>query len=244
MVLFSRLPILARFAGAALLACVSVLSPVNGAEHPSPPAPATDTGQTLKHPRVMALGDSLMAGYNLPPGQSVPDHLSQLLERDGTPVVMINGGVSGDTSAGGLARLERMLKNRPDVVILELGANDALQGINSKETRINLNMILHRLRRDSVRVLLLGMRAPPYMEIDYSTDFNAVYPELAVMHGIPLVPFFLEGVAGNPALLQPDGMHPTNEGTETIAHHILPWLKPLVMQPVTHEAASGPEAEP
>lgn len=185
-----------------------------------------------------------MAGYNLPPGQSVPDHLSRLLEQDGTPVVMINGGVSGDTSAGGLARLEWMLKDRPDIVILGLGANDALRGINPKETKINLNAILHRLRRDSVRVLLLGMLAPPNMGIDYSTDFNAVYPELAVMHGIPLVPFFLEGVAGNPALLQPDGMHPTNEGTETIARHILPWLKPLVIQPVTHKAAFGPRPNP
>ncbi|NKD76953.1 arylesterase [Haematospirillum sp. H1815] len=215
---------IARVAGAALFAYAAILSPVNGtgrAVH------AADTGASSSQPKLMALGDSLMAGYNLPPGQSVPDQLARLLEEKGIPVTMINAGVSGDTSAGGLSRLDWMLKESPNIVMLGLGANDALRGINPKETRVNLNTILHRLRRDNIEVLLLGMLAPPNMGKEYATEFNAIFPELAVMHSIPLVPFFLDGVAGNPALLQADGMHPTERGTEAIARHILPWVESL-----------------
>ncbi|NKD44685.1 arylesterase [Haematospirillum jordaniae] len=224
MALFLRLPAIARVAGAALFAYAAILSPVNGTGHA---VHAADTGPSSSRPRLMALGDSLMAGYNLPSGQSVPDQLARILEEKGMPVTMINAGVSGDTSAGGLARLDWMLKESPDIVMLGLGANDALRGIDPKDTRINLNTILHRLRRDNIAVLLLGMLAPPNMGKEYTTEFNAIFPELAVMHNVPLVPFFLDGVAGNPTLLQADGMHPTERGTEAIARHILPWVESL-----------------
>lgn len=185
--------------------------------------------------RIVALGDSLMAGYNLPKGQAVPDHLSRLLAdsplvRDNRlQIEMINGGLSGDTSAGGLARLDWMLTSRPDLMIVELGANDALRGLSPDDTRLNLTAIIQKLQEEKVQVVLAGMLAPPniYSEADRQ-EFDGLYPELAAEFGVELYPFFLDGVAAVPALLQKDGMHPNAKGTEVMAKGVLPHVEAVI----------------
>lgn len=221
----------------ALWAYAAVFAIVNVLLLPIPPAAAQTTAPagSQKTLKILALGDSLTAGYNLPNGQSVPDQLARLLAA--SPVIqenrlkleMINGGLSGDTSAGGLARLDWMLTDRPDLVIIELGANDALRGLSPDDTRLNLVAIIQALQDARIGILLTGMLAPPNVySKDDMTEFNGIYPELAAEFGVPLYPFFLDGVAGNPALLQKDGMHPTEQGTREIARRILPDLEEVI----------------
>lgn len=181
----------------------------------APPAVA----ETL---RILALGDSLTAGFGLAPGQGFAPQLQRALEADGLAAEVIDAGVSGDTSAGGLARLEWALADRPDLVILELGANDMLRGIDPAETRANLDRILSRLRAAEARVLLAGMRAAPNLGSDYGGQFERIYPDLAAKHGVPLYPFFLEGVAADPNLNLADGLHPNAAGVAEIVRRILP----------------------
>ena len=206
---------------------------------------ATATGKPSQTLKILALGDSLTAGYNLPNGQSVPDHLARLLAsspviRDNhLTVAMTNGGLSGDTSAGGLARLDWMLTDRPDLVIIELGANDALRGLSPDDTRLNLIAIIQTLQDAKIGILLTGMLAPPNVySKDDMTEFNGIYPELAAEFGVQLYPFFLEGVAGNPALLQKDGMHPTEKGTEEIARRLLPDVEKAVQDVIDQRGKS------
>lgn len=175
-----------------------------------------------ERPAVLALGDSLTAGYGLPPGEAFPDQLQAALRGEGIDVTMINGGVSGDTSAGGLARLDWLLGDKPDLVIVELGANDGLRGLDPAATRVNLDLIIARIRESGAHVLLAGMVAPPNLGADYGKSFNAIYPALAKKHGTAFYPFFLDGVAMNPALNQEDGIHPTAEGIAVIVRRILP----------------------
>jgi len=182
--------------------------------------------------RILAFGDSLTAGYNLPPGQSFADQLQAALVAKGYDAVVIQGGVSGDTTSGGKARLDWVLQGaKADHVIVELGANDALRGIDPALTRANLDAIITRLQDDHVKVLLAGMLAPPNLGADYQKSFNALYPELAKKHGIPIYPFFLDGVAAHPDLTLADGMHPTAEGVAVMVQRILPlvqnWLGPI-----------------
>lgn len=181
--------------------------------------------------RLLAFGDSLTAGYNLPPGQSFTDQLQRALIAKGYEVTVIQGGVSGDTSSGGKARLDWVLSGaKPDHVILELGANDALRGVDPAITRANLDAIISRLQQQAIPVLLAGMLAPPNLGPDYQQHFNALFPDLAKAHKIPLYPFFLEGVAAHPELQLADGMHPTPEGVAVMVRNILPalqaWLGP------------------
>lgn len=173
-------------------------------------------------PVVLALGDSLTAGYGLAPDQSFPVQLEAALREAGVPVRVINGGVSGDTSAGGLARLDWLLGDKPDLVIVELGANDGLRGVDPAATRDNLDRIIARIRADGVHVLLTGMQAPPNLGRSYGAQFAAVYPDLAAKHGVDLYPFFLDGVAADPALNQADGIHPSAEGVAVIVGRMLP----------------------
>ena len=172
--------------------------------------------------KVLALGDSLTAGYGLPPGQGFAPQLERALKEHGVEAQVIDAGVSGDTSAGGLARLDWALADAPDLVILELGANDMLRGVDPAETRANLDAMLARLRDAGPRVLLAGMRAAPNLGPDYGGAFEAIYADLAEKYGVPLYPFFLEGVATDPKLNLPDGLHPNEAGVQEIVRRILP----------------------
>jgi acyl-CoA thioesterase-1 len=172
--------------------------------------------------RILAFGDSLTAGYGLNEQDSFPAQLELALGAAGVNASVINAGVSGDTSAGGLARLDWALVDRPDLVIVELGANDALRGLDPATIAANLDAILTRLRADGRGVLLAGMWAPPNLGADYADAFNAIYPVLAERHGVPLYPFFLDGVAADRALNQDDGIHPNAAGVRVIVRRILP----------------------
>lgn len=178
--------------------------------------------------RILALGDSLTAGYGLPPEQGFTAALERALKERGIDARVIDGGVSGDTSAGGLSRLDWSLADDPQVAVVALGANDGLRGIDPAATRANLDAILAKLREKGVTVLLAGMYAPRNLGRDYAQRFDGVYPELAEKHGVALYPFFLEGVAAEPRLNQADGIHPNREGVAVMVRGILPHLEPLV----------------
>ncbi len=174
--------------------------------------------------RILVLGDSLSAGYGLDKAQAFPEQLGVMMRTKGHAVSMINAGVSGDTSKGGLARLNWALADKPDMVILELGANDGLRGLDPALMKQNLSQIIQRLKERKIKILLAGMYAPPNFGEEYGQSFNAVYPALADEHGVTLYPFFLEGVAGHPNLNLEDGLHPTGEGIAEIVKRILPYV--------------------
>jgi acyl-CoA thioesterase-1 len=175
--------------------------------------------------KMVVLGDSLSAGLGLPATAAFPARLQKALKSKGIEVDMINAGVSGDTTSGGRDRLDWSVPEGTEAVILELGANDALRGVDPKVTRSALTDILTRLKARGTAVLLCGMVAPPNYGSDYSARFNAIYPELAQSFGVPLYPFFLEGVATDAKLNQADGMHPTAEGVDMIVRNILPTVQ-------------------
>lgn len=180
-------------------------------------------GRASEPPVILAFGDSLTAGFGLPEDKGFPAQLEAALKQAGhAGVRVINGGVSGDTSAGGLARLDWLMGDGPNLVILELGANDGLRGLDPAATRANLDALIVRIRDSGAHVLLTGMKAPPNLGEEYGAAFESLYRELAEEHGAAFYPFFLEGVAGNPALNQEDGIHPTAEGIAVIVKNILP----------------------
>ncbi len=172
--------------------------------------------------KVVVLGDSLSAGYGLPAAAAFPARLQTALRAKGIAVDIDNAGVSGDTSSGGLGRLDWSVPGGTDAVIVELGANDALRGVDPDLTRKALGEIIQRLQARHISVLLCGMLAPPNYGADYAARFNAIYPDLAKQFGVPLYPFFLDGVAADAALNQADGMHPTAAGVDRIVERILP----------------------
>ena len=186
------------------------------------------SGARAEPPRLLVLGDSLVAGYGLPPGHSFPDQLQRDLAARGAEVSVINAGVSGDTTAGGLARLDWSLADNPHAVIIVLGGNDMLRGLPPDGTRDNLGAIISRLRGKGVEVLLAGMMAPRNMGADYVAAFDAVYPALAAAHDIEFYPFFLDGVALDPALNLDDGLHPNQRGIAEISRRILPAVERLM----------------
>lgn len=171
--------------------------------------------------RIVMLGDSLTAGYGLANEEAYPARLEAALRAEGYEVEIVNAGVSGDTTAGGLERLDWSVPDGTDGVILALGANDMLQGRDPAATRKNLEAIITRLRARDIPVMLMGMRAAPNLGRDYVQAFDAIYAELAARHDLVLVPFFLEGVAADPALNQADGIHPTAEGVEVMVANTL-----------------------
>jgi acyl-CoA thioesterase-1 len=187
-------------------------------------APTPAAGQT-KPIKMVVLGDSLSAGLGLSASSAFPARLQKSLEAKGIAVDMINAGVSGDTTSGGRDRLDWSVPEGTEALILELGANDALRGIDPAVTRAGLTDILTRLKARKIAVLLCGMVAPPNYGNDYSARFNAIYPELAKSFGVPLYPFFLEGVATDASLNQADGLHPTAEGIDVIVKNILPTVE-------------------
>lgn len=176
-------------------------------------------------PKIVVLGDSLVAGFGLNPGDAFPEKLSQALTQEGLEVEIANAGVSGDTTSGGLSRLNWSVGDDVDGVILELGANDALRGIPVEVTRKNLDAMIRQLKMRDIDVLLTGMMAPPNMGEAYGSAFNAIYAELAEKHDVAFYPFFLEGVAADPALNLEDGIHPNPEGIEVIVENIMPDVK-------------------
>jgi acyl-CoA thioesterase-1 len=190
--------------------------------------------QAAKPIKMVVLGDSLSAGLGLSASAAFPIRLQKALKAKGIEVDMINAGVSGDTTSGGRDRLDWSVPEGTETVILELGANDALRGIDPKITRAALTDILTRLQARKVAVLLCGMLAPPNYGADYSARFNAIYPDLAKTFQVPLYPFFLEGVASDAKLNQADGLHPTAEGIDLIVKNILPtveaFLGPILRQ--------------
>jgi acyl-CoA thioesterase-1 len=192
-------------------------------------APASGAGPIPV--RILALGDSLTAGYGLADlKDSFPQQLQRALNAKGHAVTILPGGVSGDTTTGGLNRLEWSLSDKPDAVIVELGANDALRAVDPALTDKNLRAIVARLQRDHIPVLLAGMLAPPNLGRDYADRFNAIYPKLAKDTGVLFYPFFLDGVAANPALNQADHMHPTPAGVTIIVGRMLPTAEKLVAE--------------
>jgi len=188
-------------------------------------APAPQAARPIK---MVVLGDSLSAGLGLQASAAFPERLQKALQAKGIAVEMSNAGVSGDTSSGGRDRLDWSVPDGTDAVILELGANDALRGLDPKITRDALSDILTRLKARKVAVLLCGMLAPPNYGSDYAAKFNAIYPDLAKSLGVPLYPFFLDGVAADARLNQADGMHPTPEGVDVIVKNILPSVEALL----------------
>ncbi|HEV8583891.1 MAG TPA: arylesterase [Methylomirabilota bacterium] len=181
--------------------------------------------------RVVAfLGDSLTAGLGVAPEEAYPALLEARIKREGYPYRALNAGVSGDTSAGGLRRVDWVLKLRPAVVVVALGANDGLRGQPVDALRDNLMRIVERAKAADARVLLAGMRPPPNYGDEYARAFAAAYADVAKATGVPLAPFLLDGVAGDPRLNQPDGIHPTVEGQRIIAERLWPHLKPLLFK--------------
>jgi len=178
--------------------------------------------------KILALGSSLTQGYGLPPGTEFPVQLQAALKKAGIDAVVINAGVSADTTAGGLARLDWSLADHPNAVILELGSNDMLRGIPPAETEKNLRAILAKLKAAHVKVLLTGMVAQRNLGADYVKQFDAIYPRLAKDYNVLFYPFFLDGVALNPKLNQADGMHPNPAGVKVIVARMLPLVKKLV----------------
>jgi acyl-CoA thioesterase-1 len=175
--------------------------------------------------RIAVLGDSLTAAYGLDLADGFPAKLEHALQAQGYDCAVLDAGVSGDTSAGGLARLDWMLADQPSHVIVELGANDGLRALPVEQMAQNLDQIITRLQDEGIPVLLAGMLAPPNLGREYGAAFEAVFPRLAQEHDVPLYPFFLEGVAVVPALNQPDGIHPNSAGVAEIVRRILPATK-------------------
>jgi acyl-CoA thioesterase-1 len=188
-----------------------------------------DASSAQAQPRLLVLGDSLTAGFGLPAGSAFPARLQDWLKRNGIDVNVINAGVSGDTSAGGLARLDWAIGSTPpEFAIVELGANDGLRGLPPANMEANLDKIITRLKAGGVKVMLAGMYAPRNFGRDYAAEYDAVFPRLAARHQVPLYPFFLEGAATDPALNQPDGLHPNARGVEAIVERIGPHVRRLM----------------
>ena len=183
---------------------------------------------SAERPRIVAFGNSLTAGLGVPPDQSYPAHLQRTLDAAGYAYRVVNAGVSGDTTAGGIRRVSWVLNSTPSIVILELGANDGLRGLSLHETKANLERIIQQLQEASVTVVLAGMKLPPNYGQDYTAGFEALYQTVATQYHMTRIPFFLDGVAGSSSLNQADGIHPTGEGYRLIVEKVFPTLEPLL----------------
>lgn len=190
-------------------------------------------------PTVAILGDSIAAGLHLPADQAFPAVLARRLASDGFPIELVNAGVSGDTTAGGLRRVDWLLRQKPEIVVVELGANDGMRGQPVVEVENNLRAILTKVRAAGAQPLLLGIRLPPSYGAEYVESFAAVYPRVAAELEVPFVPFFMRGVAGMPELNLPDGIHPTQQGHARLAENVRAALATLVAKARAPEAAGG-----
>jgi acyl-CoA thioesterase-1 len=218
---------------AMLIACSRESTPATGSAAPPAAAPAPAASPSSEPPRedlpkIVFLGDSITAGLGLPSDQSYPAIIGKRLKASGQPFTIVNAGVSGDTSAAGLRRVDWSLEGDVRLLIVALGGNDGLRGLPPAELKKNLAAILDRARARQVPVILAGMEAPPNNGPDYTAAFRAVYPELAGEYKVRLIPFLLEGVAGDAALNQPDGIHPNARGAEIVADLIWKELEPAL----------------
>ena len=174
--------------------------------------------------RILAFGDSLTAGYGLAEQDTLPTRLADALNKMGRPVTMINGGVSGDTTADGVSRLDWALADKPQIMILALGANDMLRGLDPKTTRANLDTIIRRTKAAGVEIVLAGMLAPPNLGAEYKSAYDAIYSDLAKTHNLLFMPFLLQDVAQDSVLNQADGIHPNGDGVAIIVRNLLPYV--------------------
>jgi len=190
------------------------------------PAPLASGGGSS--PVILTFGDSLTAGFGVPGTQSYPSKLQDIIKQNGYSYKVLNGGVSGDTTAGGVRRIRWLMKQNPKIVILELGANDGMRGLSLKEMESNLEQIIGVCKEGGAKVLLTGMKIPPNYGEEYTIGFENVFTRLAEKHQLPLVPFFLEGVAGQREYTQADGIHPLGPGYSIVAQTVWKYLKPLI----------------
>ncbi len=188
----------------------------------------SDTRIAIDAPRIVAFGDSLTAGLGISQDLSYPAQLQQRIRQAGYAYLVINAGVNGDTTAGGLRRMEWVLRSRPSIVIVELGANDGLRGHPLEDTFSNLEQIIQGFLAEDVTVILAGMKIPPNYGQDYTSRFSDMYQTLAKRYQIPLIPFFLEGVAAIPGLNQADGIHPTGQGYTVVVENVMNVLEPIL----------------
>lgn len=217
---------------ACLLACVAACNRAGSEVRPEqrPPAPALVPSTADERPKIVALGDSLTAGYGLTEIESFPSLIQRRLDEAGYQFEVVNAGVSGDTSAGGLRRLDWILKEDVRVLIVALGANDGLRGLSVAQMKENLGRIVERAQSEGAVVVLAGMEAPPNYGPEYAAAFRAAFPEVARQYRVTFIPFLLQGVAGETALNQADGIHPTAEGTQIVAETVWRVLNPILDQ--------------
>lgn len=192
------------------------------------PSVHVNANEACEGRKLVILGDSLVAGYGLGPGESYPDKLSEALDNDLRGLEIVNAGVSGDTTGGGLARLDWSVGQDTKAVILELGANDGMRGIPLEQIRNNLDQIIARLKDREISILMMGMLAPPNMGSEYGDGFREIYTALSKHHDVPLYPFFLDGVAAEPSLNLDDGIHPNKAGIAILVQNTLPKVKKLI----------------
>jgi len=192
-------------------------------------SPARQSAPTYNERVIVAFGDSLTAGLGVAEEEAYPAVLERKIHEAGFSYRVVNAGVSGETTAGGLRRVSWILQNRPEIVILELGANDGLRGLSLSETKKNLTEIIEELQREHVRIVLAGMQMPPNYGKEYTESFEKIFPELAGGYRLILIPFFLEGVAGRAGLNQADGIHPTAQGYQKVVDNVWPKLEPLLV---------------
>ena len=224
-------------------AAVSASQPASDQQSLHEPLPTTTLSPSDNRPRIVAFGDSLTAGLGIPPAQSYPMQLQKRLDALGYSFHIVNAGVSGETTAGGLRRVPWVLSGKPYMVILELGGNDGLRGLSLPETRSHLDAIIRRFKEAHVSVVLVGMKLPPNYGEEYTTHFEAMYRELAATHTLPLIPFLLEGVAGEKTLNQSDGIHPTGEGYRIVVDNVLETLLPILNGKKTNHAQTKKKAQ-
>ncbi len=211
-----------RFAAAVNSLLITILLCLSAAYAQSTPAQSTPAQSTPV--KLAILGDSLVAGFGVTPEQAIPARLEAALKAQGRTVAVINHGVSGDTTAGGLDRVDWMLADKPDIVMVELGANDALRGLDPATAERNLDAIITKLKAAGVTVWLAGMLAPRNFGVEYTQQFDGLYKRLAEKYNVPLYPFILDGVAQDAALNQADGIHPNPKGVDSIVERLLPFV--------------------
>ncbi len=185
-------------------------------------------GEANSEPVILAFGDSLTAGYMVAESESYPQRLQKLLKEKGYSHKVINAGVTGDTTAGGVRRINWLLKHKPEIVILELGANDGLRGLSLEEMRINLSKIIEACLNNGAKVLLAGMKIPHNYGLEYTNEFEESFSKLAKKYNLPFIPFFLEDVAAHRELTQPDGIHPVGKGYNHVTQTVWKHLKPML----------------
>ena len=221
---------------AALVGCGNHDAPPPVTDAKPSSAPRSPKAHSAKsedqRPPIVIFGDSLSAGFGLDPGESYPDHLQELIDQKGYPYRVVNQGLSGDTTTGGLSRVDQCVAEKPAIVLVELGGNDGLRGTPVAITRSNLEKIVERIKAPGAQVVLAGITLPRNYGDDYIKEFDRIYPELAKKFNTPLIPFLLEGLASPagmvPGMIQQDGIHPTAKGTPIMARTVMAKLEPLL----------------